>query len=189
MTFHSWITIPPLALACALTTGCRHRAQVAAMPPLTPPSSVPLVPAPEPATPPQVASVPVSPAPMPSRPVQPKAAKPRKKQPAVAPPPAPAPVEVASAAPPPPPPAAVIGALSEGGNAAPAEQQKAAEAITAVEKRLAELPSSTLDAQRDGITRVRNFLRQANDALKIGDADGAWTLATKARVLLDDLLK
>jgi hypothetical protein len=96
---------------------------------------------------------------------------------------------VASAASPASPEANVIGSLTAGGAAAPAEQQKAAEAITAVEKRLSGLPTSTLEAQRDGVTRVRNFLRQAHNSMDSGDADGALTLATKAKVLLDDLLK
>jgi hypothetical protein len=89
----------------------------------------------------------------------------------------------------PPPAAAVIGSLTEGGEEAPQEQHKAEDAIVEVEKRLAGVPRATLESQKGGVTRVRSFLRQAREALKTGDADGALTLATKAKVLLDDLLK
>jgi len=36
---------------------------------------------------------------------------------------------------------------------------------------------------------VRNFRKDAQEALKSGDAEGAKTLATKAKLLLDDLEK
>lgn len=178
-----------LAAACLGTTGCWfHRAKAAATPPLPPPVTVPLEPTPEPATPPQVASVPETPAPLPTQPVQPKVKKPKKKvDPAAATPAPGAPVEVASAGPPPA--ESVIGALTAGGDASPAQQQKATDAIATVEKRLAEVPAATLKNQEDGVKRVQNFLRQAHEALKMGDAEGAMTLATKAKVLLDDLLK
>jgi ribosomal protein S20 len=39
------------------------------------------------------------------------------------------------------------------------------------------------------VSKVRNFWKDAQDALKSGDAEGAKTLATKAKLLLDDLEK
>jgi hypothetical protein len=36
---------------------------------------------------------------------------------------------------------------------------------------------------------VRNFLEQAQQALNSGDADGATNLATKARLLMDEVEK
>jgi hypothetical protein len=101
---------------------------------------------------------------------------------------APAPLELASNTPPSPP-VNVVGSLTAGGDGAQEAQQKAAGAISDVEKQLAGLSASTLDAQKDGVARVKNFVRQAHDALRSGDAEGALTLAGKAKVLLDDLLK
>ncbi len=37
------------------------------------------------------------------------------------------------------------------------------------------------------MSNVRNFQKQAQQALKTGDAEGAKTLATKGKLLLDDL--
>jgi type IV secretory pathway VirB10-like protein len=175
-----------IAALCFGANGCwLHRTKVAPQPPPLPPTTVALVPAPEPATPPQIPTVPLAATPLPTKPVQPRVKKPKKVEPADSG----APVQMASAVTPAPPDANLIGSLTAGGAAAPAEQVKAAEAITAVEKRLGGLPASTLEAQKDGVTRVRSFLRQAHEALNSGDADGALTLATKAKVLLDDLLK
>ncbi len=39
------------------------------------------------------------------------------------------------------------------------------------------------------VSKVKNFLKDAQEALKTGDAEGAKTLATKAKLLLDDLEK
>jgi hypothetical protein len=38
-------------------------------------------------------------------------------------------------------------------------------------------------------TQIRNYLKQAQQALDNGDADGALGLATKAKLLLDELTK
>ena len=45
------------------------------------------------------------------------------------------------------------------------------------------------DEQKAQVSKVKNFLKDAQDALKSGDAEGAKTLATKAKLLLDDLEK
>jgi hypothetical protein len=173
-----------LALVSLAATGCHRRTKLAPPPPLPPPVRVELMPAGEPETS-EVSAQPLPAIPAPRKAVQPKVRKPKKIEPVVAPP---APVQVAAAEPQPDG-AAAIGSLTTGGAAAPAEQQKAAAAIAEVEKRLGGLSAATLDAQKDGIVQVRNFLKQAHDALSSGDADGAMTLATKARVLLEDLLK
>ena len=195
------------AAVCAGATGCHHR-QPAPAPPVAPTSTVPLAQVPDSDKPPLVQTVPVPPAPLPSASVQPARVKKTKhkttdaatatmtpppasgialaNQVASAAPPAAAPT---SAAPPPADTASVIGSLTAGGDAAPEEKQKASDAIATVEKRLAGLSAGTLDSQKEGVARVRNFLRQAHEALNSGDADGAGTLATKAGVLLDDLLK
>jgi hypothetical protein len=186
MMVRRWMQGMVLALVSVAATGCHRRTKLAPPVPLPPAAKVELVPAPEPETQGEVAEQPLAAIPAPTKAVQPKIRKVKKVEP-VEVLPAPAPVQVAAAEPPPA--AAVIGSLTTGGAAAPAEQQKAGASIAEVEKRLASLPAATLDAQKDGMARVRNFLKQAHDALSSGDADGAMTLATKARVLLDDLLK
>jgi len=61
--------------------------------------------------------------------------------------------------------------------------------IAANEKRLNALPIQVSDEQKAQISKVKNFQRQAQEALNSGDAEGAKTLATKAKLLLDDLTK
>ncbi len=39
------------------------------------------------------------------------------------------------------------------------------------------------------MSKIKNFQRQAKQAMSSGDAEGAKTLATKAKLLLDDLDK
>lgn len=82
-----------------------------------------------------------------------------------------------------------IGALTPGGEANPRSQQEAADMITANEKRLNALPAQIVDEQKAQISKVKTFQRQAQEALNSGDAEGAKTLATKAKLLLDDLSK
>ena len=172
-----------LCLVCAAATGCHHTTKIAPPPPLPPPSTVALVPAPESTNAPQMQTVPVTPLPAVPAPV-----KLKKKKKKIVAAPVVAPVEIASVTPPPAP-VNVVGALSAGGVAASEEQQKANESINEVEKRLAGLSVSTQESEKESVTRVKNFVKQANEALRSGDADGALTLATKAKVLLDDLAK
>lgn len=82
---------------------------------------------------------------------------------------------------------AALGALAPGGTSSPQQQQTAANHIAAVTRRLTELPAQATDAQRRQVGQARQFLKQAADALKTGDAEGADNLATKAGLLLDDL--
>ena len=90
----------------------------------------------------------------------------------------------------PPTPAATLGALAPGGGSAdPKQQQEVVGKIAAVEKRIGELPSGTADKEQKQVAKVRLFLKEASDALKGGDAEGAGILATKADLLMDDLTK
>lgn len=84
---------------------------------------------------------------------------------------------------------AMIGALTPGGEQNPKTEQEAAELIASTDRRLNALPEDTAKWQASQISKVRNFSRQAQQALKSGDAEGAKTLATKAKLLLDDLEK
>lgn len=84
---------------------------------------------------------------------------------------------------------AAIGSLSLGGDASPQAQREAEELIASIEHRLDSLPSRRLTTDRAQISRIRNFRKKAQEALHSGDVAGAKTLATKARLLLDDLQK
>ena len=80
-----------------------------------------------------------------------------------------------------------IGELTAGGDANPQRRQEAADLIASNEKRVRALPARVVSAQRSQVGKIRNFQRQAKLALDSGDAEGAMTLATKARLLLHDL--
>lgn len=182
-----------LALALAGATGCRHKAKVAVIP-LPQPQQLPVdttakVEEPQP----WVQKVPLQPGPLTSVtvPTKKKVRKPRKTVAPAVPLPGTvgtsAPVQVASAGPVPE--INPIGALTPGGNEGPQLRKQATDLIAALEKRLEKLPATVKKNQKDQIVRVLNFRRQAQEALAAGDWDGALTLATKAKVLLDDLEK
>ena len=99
---------------------------------------------------------------------------------------APAPAQAASA---PESAALAIGALSIGGDAAPQSQQTARDLIGTITRRIAALPAKTASAQKAQIRQIRHFLDQAQQALNSGDSEGAMNLATKAKLLMDDLEK
>jgi hypothetical protein len=82
-----------------------------------------------------------------------------------------------------------IGALTAGGDATPQTRQEATELIASNDRRLKALPANTVKVQRSQINKIANFQRQAQSALKTGDAEGAKTLATKAKLLLNDIEK
>jgi hypothetical protein len=87
-------------------------------------------------------------------------------------------------------PAAIaIGDLTSGSDGTPQSQQQARDLIASILKRIKELPAKTIDAQKKELKEVHRFVDQAQQALTVGDADGAINLATKARVLMDDLEK
>jgi hypothetical protein len=117
-------------------------------------------------------------------------APPRRRTPAPAPvqPPVQPPVQVAANAAPDAGTAA-IGALSTGGDTTPQSQQDAKDLIGAITKRIAALSSRKANAQKEQVRQVRHFLEQAQQALNSGDAEGAKTLATKAKLLMDDVEK
>jgi ElaB/YqjD/DUF883 family membrane-anchored ribosome-binding protein len=81
-----------------------------------------------------------------------------------------------------------IGELSAGGDSTPQTQQDAKELIATSEHRLNNY-SPAARQQQEQLRKVRYFLKQARQALSSGDAEGARTLATKAKLLLDDLAK
>lgn len=110
-------------------------------------------------------------------------------------------VQVAGNAAPPPAPGAmtagsaagaetVIGALTPGGaDQTPQARQDAQALLASTDRRLNALPPQAQQTQKAQISQIRNFWRQGVDAYKAGDAEGARTLALKAKLLLDDLEK
>jgi len=173
------------ALALLLTAGlagCHHKAAVVPFP-QTAHAPVELESPPPPVSPPLVATVPLPElaplsAPPPAKPVPKKKPSPREDtQP---------PAQVASDAAAP---ALSIGTLSAGGDSTPQSQQQAQDLIASILKRIAALPAKTADATKVQIKQIRNFLDQAQRALSSGDPDGARNLATKAKLLLDELEK
>jgi uncharacterized phage infection (PIP) family protein YhgE len=95
-------------------------------------------------------------------------------------------VQVAGA---PDPAAVAIGALSTGSDATPQGQQQVKDLIASIVKRIAALPAKTADDQKAQLRQVKQFLDQAQQALTSGDAEGAKNLATKAKLLMDDVEK
>ena len=83
-----------------------------------------------------------------------------------------------------------LGSLTTtGASTDPQVKQDAGDLIASNEKRLAALPAQKAEEQKSQISTVRNFQKQALEALNSGDAEGAKTLATKAKLLLDDMEK
>jgi hypothetical protein len=167
--------------------GCRQKPLLAPLPPVMAP--VALEDIPEPDDLPMVEEPPVK---LPTVPVSTEAGKPKKrrKTPKVVAPPEPvAETQVAGAAAGAPSPDAAVGALTAGGETNPQTKQDAEELIASIDKRLNALPAQKVEAQKAQVAKVKNFWKDAQDALKSGDAEGAKTLATKAKLLLDDLEK
>ena len=160
----------------------RHHVQVPPLPPVLAPVSLVQVPRPEPAPllePPHIV--------MPPEPIAAAAANlPRERRRPVA---KEEPEADQPATPPPVPDAVAIGSLTAGGETNPQSKQAAADLIASNEKRLKGLSAGKSEARKAEISTLRNFQQQAQEALASGDAEGAMTLATKAKLLLDDLEK
>lgn len=180
------------ALCLGLTSGlggCRHRVVLAPLPPALAP--VELVDVPPLENPPLLEAPVIK---LPAVPIAAAAARPkperrRSRGVAVAPP---APAPEPTAAPPvaaPPAEANAIGALTAGGEANPQTKQDATDLLASIEKRLNALPAQMNDEGKAQVNKVKNFWRDAQAALQSGDAEGAKTLATKAKLLLDDMEK
>jgi hypothetical protein len=120
-------------------------------------------------------------------PVKPVKVKKRSKKPAPIPPASP--VETAQAAENPSG-ASPIGVLTTGDSAA-GEQTKhdTTNLIAQTKQGLAAIRRPLSHDQQTTQAEIRTFLKQAQVALDNGDTDGAHTLATKAKLLLDELTK
>jgi hypothetical protein len=177
-----------LALMCVLLSGCFHQQKAPALPPQAKTPNI-YVPPPEQADlPPMDATPPASVTD--AKPVVAEEAKPKKKpkkQPVTVP--APAVATTVPSVDTPSPDSAKLGALGSGSDASPGQQRDVAEKISAVERRITDLPAGVQDHEQRQIAKVRLFLKEASDALKGGDVDGAKILTTKANLLMDDVQK
>jgi ribosomal protein S20 len=182
-------TLASVTLCFGLTVGlggCRHRAQVVILPAVLTPIALEEIPEPE-----NLPMVEVQLTNLPPVPVTASAGKPKRerKKPVAKTAPVLEPTQIASVTPAPSPEETAIGALTPGGETNPQTKQEAADLITSSEKRLNALSAQKTEEQKAQVSKVKNFLKDAQDALKTGDAEGAKTLATKAKLLLDDLEK
>jgi hypothetical protein len=162
-----------------LLTGCPHKTQVAQNQPLAPPieDTPPYKPEPAPANlPPPEVTIPVQSVPQVPVPAEPvkkpvKHKKPTNTNTQVA-------SNGTSAVP-------AIGQLSSGD--APNMRQQTDDSIASTEKSLNGITRKLSDQEEKTAAQVREYLKQARDALTAGDVDGAHTLAGKAKVLLEEL--
>ena len=162
-----------------LLTGCPHRTQIAQNQPLAPPIEDPPPPKPEPSPtnlPPPEVTIPVQ-----QEPQVPVLAEPVKK-PVKHKKPTNTNTQVASNGTPAVP---ALGQLSAGD--APNVRQQTDDWIVSTEKALNGITRKLNDQEQKTAEQIREYLKQARDALTAGDVDGAHTLAGKAKVLLEEL--
>jgi hypothetical protein len=70
------------------------------------------------------------------------------------------------------------------------QRQHAMQLLASTEENLKRLASRTLDSrQQETVAQIHNYTNGARSALKDGDTQRAHTLALKAHLLADDLLK
>ena len=79
-----------------------------------------------------------------------------------------------------------IGQLSSGDSSD--LRQQTLSSIAATERGLNGINRTLSDLEQKTAAHVRDFLKQAREALASGDVDGAHTLAAKAKVLLSELV-
>jgi hypothetical protein len=83
-----------------------------------------------------------------------------------------------------------IGQLTTGDSAMGEKaKRETADLIGGTEQGLNGIKRSLSTEEKVTATQIRTFLKQAQQALDNGDTDGAHTLATKAKLLLDELTK
>ncbi len=83
-----------------------------------------------------------------------------------------------------------IGLLSAGDSSEnPDLRQQTLVLIASAERRLKTVNATIAASKRTTIAQIHLFLTQARQALAINDLQGANTLATKAKILVDELLK
>lgn len=191
-------------LLAVIVSGCKHKAPVSVIPvaatapppptkPIAQPAGLPPVPQPEV---PNVAKGEPEPPPKPKRTThrKPKPAtpattdQPAKDQPAQAATPTPETTQQASAGEAPA--VSPIGQLTTTGESTGTpSRREISDTIDGTEKGLNDLKRTLTPAEQETTMQIRTFLAKAKQALNQDDLDGAHTLATKAKVLLEELVK
>jgi outer membrane biosynthesis protein TonB len=163
-----------------LLAGCAHKPATQAQP-LAPPivDTPPPKPAPPTDLPPPVITVPTPPPPAVDTTTQ---TEPEPKPPVKHKKPAATPSDQADNEPSSVP---AIGTLSSGDPTD--KRQQASDSIAATERGLTGITRTLSDQEQKTAAQIREFLKQAREALVTGDVDGASTLAAKAKVLLSEL--
>lgn len=83
-----------------------------------------------------------------------------------------------------------IGQLSSGEGAAGSQKRhETSDLIATTEQRLNGIKRTLSSQEQETAAQIRTYLKQAKQALTVDDLDGASTLATKAKVLLEELTK
>jgi len=83
-----------------------------------------------------------------------------------------------------------IGQLSSGeGGAGSQKRHETSDLINNTESGLNNIKRSLSPSEQETAAQIRVYLKQAKKALSVDDLDGAATLATKAKVLLEELTK
>ncbi len=167
-----------LLLAVACLSGCHKHVKIAALPPPPAPPEMISVPPPTHRSDP-TPSVPLAKV----EPITPRL--PRRSRPKYKPAPAPPPPTVAMAQPEP----IALGQLTTGGETDNGTlRQQTEDLLRAQQKRLNAIPAAVVALHTQQIEQARVFLREADEAWKKLDIEGTHTLATKAKVLLDEFL-
>ena len=190
-----------LILFSAAIAGCRHKTEAtppqAAQAPVVPVSTMakdtppPQLPPPQTPKvgPPGPTNVAATPPPKPHRIIHHKP-KPADQTPAAGQPPAQTPAPTEKAANGAPADVSPIGQLAEEGESvnAPRRRQILVD-INSTEKGLSDIKRQLSQDEQTTASQIRTYLTKAKDALNQEDLDGANTLITKAKVLLDELSK
>jgi hypothetical protein len=162
-----------------LLTGCIHKTQIAQNQPFAPPIEDPPPPKPEPAPtnlPPPEVTIPVQPEPQITPPAEPVKKPVKHKKPANTN------TQVASNGTPAVP---AIGNLSTPDP--PNVRQQTDDSIASTEKTLNGITRKLNDQEQKTAAQIREYLKQAREALTAGNVDGANNFAFKAKVLLEEL--
>jgi len=86
-------------------------------------------------------------------------------------------------------PTATLGQLSADDASSPNQGGQTRQLIQESEERLKKLSNDQREKHKEDVAQVISFLAQANQAWTTSDFVGAQTLANKAKILLDELLK
>jgi len=86
-------------------------------------------------------------------------------------------------------PASMLGQLSAADDASPSQNVQTKQLIEETESRLKQISAEQQSKHKEDIVQVTSFLTQAKQAWEMNDLVGAQTLANKAKILLDELLK